>query len=128
MTIEMHPQVAEALRQAQLFQSALEDQQHRTNTETFTATDEDKTVEVTLNARLCLTGLYIEDGLLRLGAETVEQRVNEALLNAQAAATAAIDAEQERLIESVAGIAGELQETLPGARNRVGAGHLASRP
>ncbi|OBG62061.1 MULTISPECIES: YbaB/EbfC family nucleoid-associated protein [unclassified Mycobacterium] len=112
MTVEMHPQVAEALRQAQLFQSALEDQQHRTNTETFTATDESKTVEATLNARLCLTGLHIEDGLLRLGAETVGERVNEAIGNARAVATAAIDAEEDRLIELVAGIAGSLKGTL----------------
>jgi DNA-binding protein YbaB len=112
MTIEMHPQVAEALRQAQQVQSALEDQQHRTQTETFTATDESETVEATLNARLCLTGLHIEDGLLRLGADTVEQRVNEAVANAKAAATAAIDAEHEQLIELVAGIAGSLKETL----------------
>ncbi|OMC11914.1 MULTISPECIES: YbaB/EbfC family nucleoid-associated protein [unclassified Mycobacterium] len=111
MTIEMHPQVAEALRQAQRFQSALEDQQHRTNTESFTATDESETVEVTVNARLCVTGVHIEDGLLRLGAETVEQRVNEALSNARAAATSAIDAEHEQLIELAAGIAGSLKET-----------------
>lgn len=112
MTVEMHPQVAEALRHAQQIQSALEDQQHRTNTESFTATDESETVEVTLNARLCLTDLHIEDGLLRLGADTVEQRINEAVANAQATATAAIDAEHERLIEMVAGIAGSLKETL----------------
>ncbi|BBZ72611.1 YbaB/EbfC family nucleoid-associated protein [Mycobacterium paraseoulense] len=111
MTIEMHPQVAEVLRQAQQFQSALEDQQHRTDTELFTATDESESVEVTLNARLCLTGLHIEDGLLRLGADMVEQRINEAIGNAQAAATEAIDAEHERLIELAAGIAGSLKET-----------------
>ncbi len=111
MTIEMHPQVAEALRQAQQFQSALEDQQHRTDTELFTATDESESVEVILNARLCLTGLHIEEGLLRLGADTVEQRINEAIGNAQAAATEAIDAEHERLIELAVGIAGSLKET-----------------
>ncbi|MGD1172714.1 YbaB/EbfC family nucleoid-associated protein [Mycobacterium seoulense] len=111
MTIDMHPQVAEALRQAQRFQSALEDQQYRTNTESFSATDESETVEATLNARLCLTGLQIEDGLLRLGADTVEQRINEAIGNAQAVATDAIDAEHERLIELAAGIAGSLKET-----------------
>ncbi|OBF13492.1 MULTISPECIES: YbaB/EbfC family nucleoid-associated protein [unclassified Mycobacterium] len=112
MTVEMHPQVAEAMRQARLFQSALEDQQHRRDTETFSATDESETVEVTLNARLCLTGLHIEDGLLRLGAETVMERINEAIGHAQAAATEEIDAEHERLIELVAGIAGSLKETL----------------
>ncbi|OBH39620.1 DNA-binding protein [Mycobacterium sp. E342] len=111
MTVEMHPQVAEALRQAQLFQSALEDQQYRTDTESFTGTDESETVEATLDARLCLTGLHIEDGLLRLGADTVEGRINEAIAGAQAAATAAIDAEHDRLIELAVGIAGSLKET-----------------
>ncbi|KAA1242503.1 YbaB/EbfC family nucleoid-associated protein [Mycobacterium simiae] len=112
MTSEMHPQVSEALRQAELFQSALVDQQHRRNTETFTATDESKAVAVTVDAGLCLTGLYIEEGLLRLGADTVEQRINEALGNARTTATAAIDAEYDRLIEVVAGIADSLKKTL----------------
>jgi DNA-binding protein YbaB len=112
MTTEMHPQVAEALRQAQLFQSALEDQMHRTETESFTATDEAKSVQVSVNARSCLNGLYIEDGLLRLGVETVQQRIGEALLNARAAATAGNEAAEERLAESLAGIVGSLKETL----------------
>ncbi len=102
MTAEMHPQVAEALRLAQRFESALDDQMHRTNTQSFTATDEAKSVEVTLNGRRWLTGLYIDDGLTRLGAETVEQRVNEALRNAEAAAGEAIAADQARLKESMA--------------------------
>jgi DNA-binding protein YbaB len=112
MSMEMHPQVAEALQQAQQFQSALEDQVHRTNTETFTATDESKSVEATVDGRRWLTGLFIEDGLLRLGAETVEQRINDALRNAQADAVAALDAEYEQLIGSLAEIAGSLKETL----------------
>ncbi len=109
MTTEMHPQVAEALQQAQRFQSTLEDQEHRTKTESFTATDEAKSVTVTVNASLCLTGLYIEDGLLRLGVETVEQRVNEALLNARTDATAAVDTEYEQLAESLGDIVGSLK-------------------
>jgi len=112
MSIEMHPQVAEALRQAQRFQSALEDQMHRTKTESFNATDEAESVQVTLNARYSLTGLYIEEGLLRLGADTVQQRINEALLNARAAATEAIGAEDDQLIESLADIVGSLKKTL----------------
>jgi len=112
MSTEMHPQVAEALRQAELFQSALEGQMHARKTETFTASDEAESVEVTLDGRLCMTGLLIEDGLLRLGSDAVEERINEALRNAQAAATEAMDADQARLIESLAGIAGSLKETL----------------
>jgi DNA-binding protein YbaB len=112
MTTEMHPQVAEALRQAQLFQSALEDQMNRTNTESNTGTDEAKTVTVTVNGNRFLTGLDIEEGLLRLGAETVEQRINEAIGNALAAATEASEADGQRLIESLANITDSLVKGL----------------
>ncbi|MGF2943967.1 YbaB/EbfC family nucleoid-associated protein [Mycobacterium sp. Lab-001] len=112
MTTEIHPQVAEALRHAERFQSALEDQLHRSSSETYTATDESGTVEVTLNGQRRLAHIRIEDGLLRLGAEAVEQRINEALRNAVAAALAAGEAEHERLIASLASIAESLQETL----------------
>jgi len=112
MTTEMHPEVAEALRQAQRFQSALEDQAHRTTTETFTATDEFETVEVTLNGHRWLTDIRIEDGLLRLGAETVEERINEAVRYAVADAVAADEAHSAQLFESLAEIAGSLRDTL----------------
>jgi DNA-binding protein YbaB len=108
MTAQMHPQVAEALRQAQQFQSILDDHLHHTEAETFTATDEARTVEVTMNAHRVLVGLFIEPGLLRLGAEVVEERINEALRNAETAVTAAGDAEEERLIASLADITGSL--------------------
>ncbi|MBU8810775.1 YbaB/EbfC family nucleoid-associated protein [Mycolicibacterium goodii] len=94
---DIHPQVAAVLRQAQRLQSAMDEQLHKMGTETFTAADETDTVEVTLNGHHHLTSVYIEDGLLRLGAETVEQRLNEALHKATAAATASIEADRERL-------------------------------
>lgn len=58
-----------------------------------------------------LTGLNIEAGLLRLGAEAVQERINEALRNAAAAATAANEAEEERLVASLADIAGSLKNS-----------------
>jgi DNA-binding protein YbaB len=112
MTTGMHPQAAEALRQVQRFTSALEDQMHRPEAESFTGTDEAKTVEVTLNGRRCLTGLRIDDSLPQLGAETVEQRINEAVRNAQAAAAATIAAGNERFIAGLVDIAGSLQKML----------------
>ena len=112
MTAEMHPQVAEALRQAQQFQSVLDDHMHRTHTETVTATDENESVEVTLDPHRGLTALTIEPGLLRLGAAVVEERVNEALRNAVATATAATDAQDERLVAALAEIAGSLKNSL----------------
>lgn len=104
----MHPQVAAVLQQAQRLQSLMDDQLHRMNSQTFTASDESETVEVTLNGHHHLTGAYIEDGLLRLGVETVQQRINEALQNATAAATASIEADRERIDEAVARITSEL--------------------
>ncbi|MGV9797647.1 YbaB/EbfC family nucleoid-associated protein [Mycobacterium sp. NPDC003449] len=105
MTDEIHPQVAAVLRQAQRLQSLMDDQLHKMDTETFTAADETDTVEVTLNGHHHLKAVYIEDGvLLRLGAQVVEQRVNEALQKATAEASAAIEADRERLDETVAQI------------------------
>jgi DNA-binding protein YbaB len=114
MTTNTDPRVDEALRQTQQFISALEDQKHRMSTQSFTATDEAETVEVVVNEQRWLTGLRIEHGLLRLGTETVRQRVNEALHNAQAAAGAAAVADQERLEEALTAIVGELQQQLGG--------------
>lgn len=104
MNDEMHPEVAAVLQQAQRLQSIMDDQLHRMSTQTFTATDETQTVEVTLNGHHHLTGAFIEDGLLRLGVETVQQRLNEALQNANAAASAAIEADRERIDAAVAEI------------------------
>ena len=102
--IEMHPEVAAVLQQAQRLQLVMDEQLAKMNTESFTATDEAKTVEVTLNGHHWLTDLFIEDGLLRLGADTVEARINEALGNATAKATESIDADRARLNELVAEI------------------------
>jgi DNA-binding protein YbaB len=109
VTDDMHPQVAAVLRQAQRLQSIVDDQLHKMNTETFTATDEAKTVEVTLNGHHHLTAAFISDGLLRLGASVVEQRINEALHNATAAATQSIEADRERIDAAVAEITEDMQ-------------------
>lgn len=109
MTDEMHPQVAAVLRQAQELQSIVDDQLNKMNNQTFTATDESETVEVTLDGHHNLTGAFIEDGLLRLGAHTVEQRINEALQKATAAATASIEADRERIDAAVTEITASLQ-------------------
>jgi DNA-binding protein YbaB len=109
VTDEMHPQVAAVLRQAQQLQSIVDAQLNRMNNQTFTATDESETVEVTLNGHYHLTGAFIEEGLLRLGARAVEQRINEALHKALAAATASIEADRERMDAEVTEITARLQ-------------------
>lgn len=105
----MHPQVAAVLQQAQRLQSLMDDQLAKMNTETFTATDESETVEVTLNGHHWLTDVFIQDGLLRLGAETVQGRINEALQKASAEASASIDEDRERIDAVVAEITADLE-------------------
>jgi DNA-binding protein YbaB len=106
----MHPDVAAVLQQAERLQSIMDEQLHKMNTQTFTASDEAETVEVTLNGHHHLTDAFIEDGLLRLGAKVVEQRLNEALQKATAAATESIEADKERIDAAVA----EITDGLPG--------------
>ena len=104
MSDDMHPEVAAVLRQAQRLQSLMDEQLAKMNTETFTATDESETVEVTLNGHHWLTDVFIEDGVLRLGAEVVENRVNEALRKASARAAESITTDRERLDAAIAEI------------------------
>lgn len=102
MTGEMHPQVAAVLAQAQQLQSIMDEQLHKMNSQTFTASDVTESVAVTLDGHQQLTEVYIEDGLLRQGADVVEHRLNEALQNATEAAAAAIEADRERIDAQVA--------------------------
>jgi ElaB/YqjD/DUF883 family membrane-anchored ribosome-binding protein len=66
---------------------------------------------VTLNGHQWLTDVFIEDGLLRLGADTVAARVNEALQNAGATASESMEADRERIDSAVAEITSELNDT-----------------
>ena len=104
MSDDMHPEVAAVLRQAQRLQSLMDEQLAKMNTETFTATDESETVEVTLNGHHWLTDVFIEDGVLRLGAEVVQNRVNEALQKASARAAESITTDRERIDAAIAEI------------------------
>jgi DNA-binding protein YbaB len=106
---EMHPEVAAVLRQAGRLQELMDQQLHKMASESFTATDDSETVEVTLNGHHHLVDVFIADGTLRLGAGTVEQRLNEALLNATAEAAESISVDQDRLNEAVA----EITRTAP---------------
>lgn len=110
MTDEMHPEVTAVLHQAQRLQSMMDDQLHRMSTQTFTGTDESETVEVTLNGHHQLTGVFVEDGLLRLGVDTVQQRLNEALQNANEAAAASVAADRERIDAAVAQLTGDVPD------------------
>lgn len=105
-------QVDEVLRHAQDIQSAMDEQLHQLNTASFRGTDEARTVAATVDGRQRLIDLSIQDGLLRLGAPTVALRINEAMVNAQAAATAADEADQQRFFDLMDGAAGALKGIL----------------
>lgn len=111
---ELDPHVARALTLAARFQSALDGTLNQMNNGSFRATDEAETVEVTINGHQWLTGLRIEDGLLKkLGAEAVAQRVNEALHNAQAAASAYNDAAGEQLTAALSAMSRAMNKEWP---------------
>ena len=107
-------QVRQVLQQTEEVQSTLDEFQHRMNNDTFAGTDEDRTVQVTLNLRRWVKGVYIEDGLLRLGAATVAQRLNEALQNAQKEVQVVLGKRQEELFERLGSLTESLQETIQG--------------
>jgi len=111
MSTESH-QIPDVLDQLQRLTQLLDEEMQQLNTRSFTGSDETRTVDVTLDGRLCLVGLDIEDGLLRLGAETVEQRINEALLNARTGAAEGFAARHEQLIDSMSNIAEEMAESV----------------
>lgn len=112
MTAETEQTVTDALQQMQQVMSAIDDEKYRASSESFTATDESGTVTVVVNGDRWLTDLRIEQGLLRLGVETVQQRILEALYQAQAAAFAVANDEQQRIEDSLAGFVNSLEHQL----------------
>ncbi|MEE6140084.1 YbaB/EbfC family nucleoid-associated protein [Mycobacterium sp. 050128] len=112
MSTEIHSLLDEVLHQTRHIGSALDEHLHQLNNRTFNGADEAKTVVVTLDGRQRLAGLRIEDGLLRLGAETVARRINEAIVNAQADATAASEADGQQFVELLNHAAGSLKDIL----------------
>ncbi|MEE3064362.1 MAG: YbaB/EbfC family nucleoid-associated protein [Actinomycetota bacterium] len=121
---ETGPQLAEVLQHTQEVISALDDSQYRTINKSFTATDETATVRVTVNGARWLTGLHIEHGLLRLGADTVKQRINEALHKAQEAAVETAESEEDMFEQTITALSTALQQhlgDLPGANGGLSA-------
>jgi len=105
-------QVPDVVNHLERLNELLEGQMRWINAQSFTAMDEAKTVEVTFDGQLNLVGLEIEDGLLRLGAETVQQHINEALLHAQAGVSEGFTGRQEQLIDSMSDIAEQMMASV----------------
>lgn len=105
-----HPQATAVMSEFKKFSDVLEGALKQRGTGSFTAKDDSETVEVVINGDMVLTQLHLEDGLLRLGAQAVESRINEALLKATAEAAASIEASQGETFEALAKIVDSLQQ------------------
>ena len=105
MEIEPHPQATAALDEFKKFSDVLEGALKQKGTGSFTRHGRDRDCRSGHQRGMVVTHLHIEDGLLRLGAETVEERINEALMKAQAEASASNDAMYGATFEALAEIA-----------------------
>ncbi len=112
MSDESQQSVSDIMGHLERLTAVLDEQRRAMDTQSFDAADETGTVEVTLDGRLHLVSLEIEEGLLRLGAPTVEQRINEALLSARASASEGITAHQDQFIEDLTNVAEEMTKTV----------------
>jgi len=110
VTTEVNSELDYVMQRMQRMTSLLGDNLDAAKFETFSGTDEAETVHVTTNGRHRLTELRIDSGLLRLGVDTVEQRINEAVLKAQDAATAGNAAADEMLTAQLSEIVRELEQ------------------
>ena len=116
MSDEIHPAVAAIMGQTERLKSVLDTQVARMGAGSFSAADETGTVEVTLNGRHWLTDVHLEEGVLRAGAEVVQQRLTEALAKAGAAASTAGEIDRERLaveLNDIAAQFGTIADTFP---------------
>ena len=112
MEFESHPQATAALDEMKKFNELLEGALTKKSTGSFSAKDETETVEVVVNGDILLTQVYIEDGLLRLGAETVEDRINEALMKATVDATVSNQAAYGATVEAITGMLENMQKIM----------------
>ncbi|MBO0677350.1 YbaB/EbfC family nucleoid-associated protein [Mycolicibacterium sp. S2-37] len=111
-TAAHHPEALAALAQLQEMQAVLSDQLRQVTEGVHTGTDEHQTVEVTVDGSRWLKSIFIKDGLLRLGADEVQNRINEAMGEAQAKASAALQAQQGQLYANLQGITASLRDGL----------------
>lgn len=110
MQPQEHPQATAVMGEFKKFSDVLEGALKQKGTGSFTAKDDSETVEVVIDGDRCLTQLHLEDGLLRLGAEAVQERINEALMKANAEASASLDAMYGQTFEALSNIVDSLQK------------------
>ncbi|KJX75909.1 YbaB/EbfC family nucleoid-associated protein [Mycobacterium lepromatosis] len=112
--MDLDPMQAQIIALLGQFQSALDGQCNQMNDGVFKASDQEKTVEVTINGYQWLTDIHIESGALReFGHEVVADRINAALQNAQSAATAYNEAAREQLAARLSALSRPISEPPP---------------
>ncbi|VBA47228.1 YbaB/EbfC family nucleoid-associated protein [Mycobacterium attenuatum] len=77
-----HPRVAQMVHQAHIVMSLLDEQVRRMSAESFTAAHHTGAVEVSLNGHRRMTGLYIDPGVMGLGAQELASMINETIAGA----------------------------------------------
>ncbi|AWV47053.1 hypothetical protein JK2ML_0044 [Mycobacterium leprae Kyoto-2] len=112
--MDLDPTQAQTMALLGQFQSALDEQCNRMTDGVFKASDQEKTVEVTINGYQWLTGIRIESGALReFGHAVVADRINEALQNAQGVATAYNEVSGEQLAARLSALSCSIGEPPP---------------
>jgi hypothetical protein len=104
------PPVAQLRRQFEAVKSLLDEHVRRTRAMSFVVGDRTDTVEVTVDGQLRLTGLFIDPGILGLGAREVTARINEAL-------RAATDLVDEWFDDDLAELEGRVADALAATRD-----------
>jgi DNA-binding protein YbaB len=95
----LHPVVTEYLNLADARIAQVDHYLHLLSTLTTTGTDETKTVSVTLNPHGAVEDVWMQPGCKRLGADVINERLNEALQKASTtleSAKAGIDGDYSR--------------------------------
>ncbi|RFZ61961.1 hypothetical protein DE4576_05365 [Mycobacterium marinum] len=112
--MNLDPTAAHLLAGLTQFHTALQNRFHQMNAGNFKASDNTHTVQVTLNGYNWLTGIRIQDGLLKqLGSQGVAHRVNQALHNAKQAVHAYDNAANHTLATTLATLSAAINQTHP---------------
>lgn len=102
----------DTIRNVERVAEMFEEQLRWTADRRFSAVDVTGTVEATLDGERRLVGLEIGEGLLRLGARTVEQRINDALRNAESLAIETMSSRLEQFTVSLVEFTEQMTETV----------------
>jgi DNA-binding protein YbaB len=107
------PEIARKFRELDGVRALLDDQLARMHAESFVATDEAGTVEVTVNGIQRLVDLRFDPRILNLGAQEATARINEALHAATQFARDCVAADVDELKSRVADAVAAIQVPPP---------------